>query len=107
MLSQINAARGEDIMDVDAKSESESEDEVCACFIPWSQHFIVITSYLGGGIFLSRFNGTPGSAQAHSRVFSPQVGHPCYCIGCYQGAYHISFPFCFFIEPKSASLNKN
>lgn len=26
-------------MDVDAKSESESEDEVCACFVPWSQHF--------------------------------------------------------------------
>ena len=26
-------------MDVDAKSESESDDEVCACFIPWFQHF--------------------------------------------------------------------
>jgi hypothetical protein len=93
-------------MDVDAKSESESEDEVCACFIPWSQHFIVITSYLGRGIFLSGFTGTPGSAQAHSRVLSPQVGLPCYCLG-YQGAYHIFFPFDFLIEPKSASLNRN
>jgi hypothetical protein len=32
VLSQINAARGEDIMDVDAKSESESEDEVRVCY---------------------------------------------------------------------------
>jgi hypothetical protein len=69
--------------------------------------FVVITSYLGGGIFLSGFTGTPGSAQAHSRVLSPQVGLPCYCLGCYQGAYHIFFPFDFLIEPKSASLNRN
>ena len=26
-------------MDVDAKSESESEDEVCTSFVPWFQHF--------------------------------------------------------------------
>ncbi|KAF8475189.1 U4/U6 snRNP-specific spliceosomal protein [Russula ochroleuca] len=36
VLSQINAARGEDIMDVDAKSESESEDEAEEFFSPGS-----------------------------------------------------------------------
>lgn len=44
--------------------------------------FIVITSYPGGGIFLSGFDGTSGGAEAHSRVLSPQVGLPCYCLGC-------------------------
>ena len=34
-------------MDVDAKSESESEDEVCACFNRRFNSFVVITSYLG------------------------------------------------------------
>ncbi len=93
-------------MDVDAKSESsESEDEVRACCILWSQQ--LLTSYLGGGILLPRFTGTPGSAQAPSRVLSPQVGLPCYCLGCYQGAYHILFLFDFLIEPKSASPNRN
>ncbi len=90
-------------MDVDAKSESESEDEVRASCVPY---FVVITSYLGGGILLPGFTGTPGSAQAHRRVLSPQVGLPCYCLGC-QGAYHILFLFDFLIEPKSASPNRN
>ncbi|KAI9464261.1 U4/U6 snRNP-specific spliceosomal protein [Russula earlei] len=36
VLSQINAARGEDVMDVDAKSESESEDEAEEFYSPGS-----------------------------------------------------------------------
>ena len=69
--------------------------------------FVVITSYLGRRVFLSGFTGTVGSAQAHSRVLSPQVGLPCYCLGHYQGAYHILFLSNFLIEPKSVSPNRN
>lgn len=75
MLSQINAARGEDAIDVDAKSESESEEEVRVCGSPTT---CTSGDYIGGGIFFSGFIGAPGSAQAHSRVLSSQVGPSCY-----------------------------
>jgi hypothetical protein len=68
---------------------------------------VIVLSYVGGGILLSGFAGTPGSAQAHSRVLSPQVGLPYYCLGHYQGAYHVLFLFDFLIEPKSAPPNRN
>ncbi len=68
---------------------------------------VIVLSYVGGGILLSGFTGTPGSAQAHSRVLSPQVGLPYYCLGHYQGAYHVLSLFDFLIEPKSAPPNRN
>src|SRR5487761_1586838 len=67
---------------------------------------VIVLSHVGGGILLSRFTGTPGSAQAHSRVLSPQVGLPYYCLGFHQGACHVLFLLYFLLEPKSASPNR-
>jgi hypothetical protein len=67
VLSQINAARGEDAIEVDAKSESESEEEVRVRHVASGCTF---NDYIGGGILLSRFTGALGSAKAHGRVFA-------------------------------------
>lgn len=67
---------------------------------------VIVLSCVGGGIFLSGLTGALGSAQAYSRVLSPQVGLPYYCLGLYQGAYYVLFLFDFLIEPKSASPNR-
>jgi hypothetical protein len=69
VLSQINAARGEDAIDVDAKSESESEEEVSARRVALLMAFFIITR-VGRRILFSRLIGAPGSAQAYSRVLS-------------------------------------
>ena len=74
--------------------------------VQYRLNLVIVTSYVGGGILLSRLNGTPGSAQAHGRVLPPQVGLPYYYLGSYQGAYHVLFLFDFLIEPKSASPSR-
>ena len=70
VLSQINAARGEDAIEVDAKSESESEEEVRARHVASSLTTCTSDNYVGGGILLSGFIGAPGSTQAHGRVLT-------------------------------------
>jgi hypothetical protein len=74
VLSQINAARGDDGMAVDeASDEDESEDEVH--FNPCSWSFTNSKRTAGRGILLPRLDGTVRGTPQNSRVLPAQVGH--------------------------------
>lgn len=72
VLSQINAARGEDAMPVDDESSEESEEEVSSPYSPCLRYRRPCS--LARRILYSRFFRAFGSSATYRGVLSPQVG---------------------------------
>jgi len=74
VLSQINAARGDDAMHVDEEPSDESEEDVCTSLICFN-----VTTYpvVGGRILHTRDPRIVRSTETDSGIFSSQVGF-CY-----------------------------
>ena len=102
MLSQINAARGDDAMHIDDAASEDSEEEVCCNSRRVVRHALIRKQ--GRRVLHPWLTGAAQGAERDSGVLASQVGF-CTPIGEDRAAYYVSVPLLTSSGLKSASLS--